>query len=353
MGLSQIEKAVIEKARSVGNSELSVALTDEHCAFLCAQIIRDLKLASKMKTKVPANLPELFASVPSDEQIWTGCDFWKLAEELFGIQKDAITYFSCLAALQKGRLKYEMILRKQPFPTAEQIGPRGLLQFGSMSAKGIATFLSWRKWLYDIDNRAAQETGYLFEPIIAHAIGGIPVSAKKSPIRRHSDPNKGRQVDCITKKRAYEIKMRITIAASGQGRWKEELDFPVDCRESGFIPVLVVFDSTDNPKMREIAKAFQAQKGEVYIGEDAWAHLEEAAGETMATFLEKYVHAPIDALLEELVDCGETSLTLRRTNQQVEVIVDDERLLIPRAPNAGLADDAVLEDDVDDETPGI
>jgi hypothetical protein len=30
------------------------------------------------------------------------------------------------------------------------------------------------EWLYDIDNRSAQETGYLFEPILAAAIGGIP-----------------------------------------------------------------------------------------------------------------------------------------------------------------------------------
>ena len=29
--------------------------------------------------------------------------------------------------------------------------------------------------------------------------------------------------------KAYEFKLRVTIAASGQGRWKEELDFPSDC----------------------------------------------------------------------------------------------------------------------------
>ncbi len=69
-----------------------------------------------------------------------------------------------------------------------------------------------------IDNRAAQETGYLFEPIIANAIGGVSLSAAKSPIRRYRDPDRYRQVDCIRDKLAYEIKMRVTIAASGKGR---------------------------------------------------------------------------------------------------------------------------------------
>ena len=44
--------------------------------------------------------------------------------------------------------------------------PRGLLQYGGMSPKTLAGFLLWRKWIFDIDNRAGQETGYLFEPII-------------------------------------------------------------------------------------------------------------------------------------------------------------------------------------------
>ena len=116
----------------------------------------------------------------------------------------------------------------------------------------------WRKWFYDTDNRAAQETGYLFEPILAAAIGGTPVSAARSPVRRSDDETKGRQVDCIKGKRAYEFKIRLTTAASGQGRWDRELAFPQDCASYDHIPVLVVLDDTTNPKLVELVHAFEA-----------------------------------------------------------------------------------------------
>src|SRR5207245_2002841 len=58
------------------------------------------------------------------------------------------------------------------------------------------------------------------------------ISAKKSPIKRTDNPKFGRQVDCLDGKHAYEFKMRVTIAASGQGRFKEELDFARDCNQS-------------------------------------------------------------------------------------------------------------------------
>jgi len=148
------------------------------------------------------------------------------------------------------------------------------LQFGSLSPNAVGALLFWRKWLYDIDNRAAQETGYLFEPIIAFAIGGAPVSAKQSPIKREGKASKGRQVDCIRDRRAYEFKMRVTIAASGQGRWGEELQFPKECRLANFVPVLVVLDATANPKLAELSRVFIAEGGEVYAGDDAWTHLE-------------------------------------------------------------------------------
>lgn len=58
----------------------------------------------------------------------------------------------------------------------------------------------------------------LFEPILAAALGGVPFPAKKSPVKRAEDPTKGRQVDCVVDRDAYEFKIRVTIAASGQGR---------------------------------------------------------------------------------------------------------------------------------------
>ena len=36
----------------------------------------------------------------------------------------------------------------------------------------------------------------------------------------------------------------------------------------------------------------------MYVGDDAWRHLDEAAGETMAVFLEKYVRVPIAEVLD-------------------------------------------------------
>ena len=179
--------------------------------------------------------------------------------------------------------------------------------------------------MFDIDNRAGQETGYLFEPIIAAAIGGVPAPARKSPVKRTRDAGKGRQVDCIRGNRAYEFKIRVTIAASGQGRWAEELEFPVDCNQSGFVPVLVVLDPTANPKLTELARAFEDNGGEVYVGRKAWQHLESTAGPTLGRFLVNYVHAPIAELLEELPAAEQMpELILNMTEDVLTVSVDGE-----------------------------
>jgi hypothetical protein len=228
-----------------------------------------------------------------------GVDAKGLFERLVANHPDIDTYFACLAALHKARLKYDRILQTQPLPTLEQVGPRGLLQYGQLNGADLAGFLFWRKWFFDIDNRAGQETGYLFEPIIAYALGGIPAPAKKSPVKRHNDPSKGRQVDCLLNTAAYEFKIRVTIAASGQGRWREELDFPKDCKHSGYTPILVCMDSTPNSKLDELVDAFKEFGGYVYIGQDAWKHLDEVAGQTMAHFIDHYVKKPIEEMLTQ------------------------------------------------------
>jgi hypothetical protein len=185
----------------------------------------------------------------------------------------------------------------------------------------LAALLFWRKWLYDIDNRAAQETGYLFHPIVARAIGGASYSASKSPIRRHNEPGRGREVDCIRDSQAYEIKIRLTIAASGQGRWPEELAFPLDCQQSGYRPVLIVLDATPNVKLGELVAAFQRHGGMAYLGAEAWRYLESLAGPAMAAFLEKYVRRPLENVLQtapvELPD-----ITFRMSADKFTVEVD-------------------------------
>jgi len=212
---------------------------------------------------------------------------------------DFKTYLRCLSELHKRRRKYAMILKAQPVPTMVQISPRALVEYGGMEIEALASWLTWRKFFYDLDNRSAQETGYLFEPILAAAIGGEPKGARSRVVTRTLDKSKGRQVDCwkvdvdTDIKYAYEFKLRVTIAASGQGRMGEEVQFAKDCLNSGAVPVLVVLDPTPNHRLSELKAAFEANGGHAYIGDEAWRHLEDEAGETMAEFIERYVRKPI------------------------------------------------------------
>lgn len=299
MGLTPTQRQIVAKARSLKGAPLDNAA----CSYLVAVIALDLGWYEDMGDlglTPQLAVPDFFAAGASGFRA-TDLDFYALFERLVELQPAAETYFACLAQLYSRRVKYESILQHQPLPTMDQVGPRALLQYGTLEPVALAAFLFWRKWMFDIDNRAGQETGYLFEPIIAAALGGTPAGARRSPIRRRSDPTKGRQVDCIReadgRKLAYEIKLRVTIAASGQGRFGEELEFPDDCKASGYVPILVVLDPTEADKLTTLRQRFDAADGKAYIGADAWAHLEEEAGDPMATFLDKYVRAPIERVL--------------------------------------------------------
>lgn len=81
-------------------------------------------------------------------------------------------YLKNLSELWRRRFKFYNILKTQPFPLTEQIGPRCLLEYGNCEDTLLFSWMSWRKFIYDIDNRSAQETGYLFEPILASCLGG-------------------------------------------------------------------------------------------------------------------------------------------------------------------------------------
>lgn len=351
MGLSNSDKASIEKARAGGNAGLALTLDDAACSYLVGVIASDLGLAGHFDEL--GELPGFFTSAHEPASLRIEQPFWPLVERLAELEGEAVTYFVCLAKLHKARVKYARILRAQPVPTMEQVGPRGLLQYGAMSPAALTAFLIWRKWVYDIDNRAAQETGYLFEPIIAHAVGGVPVSATASPVRRHDDPRKGRQVDCIRKHHAYEIKLRVTIAASGQGRWREELDFPLDCRKSGYTPVLVVFDATPNPKLEELTRVFVRNKGKAFVGAAAWEHLEAEAGPVMGRFLDRYVREPLDALLHEVPEGSLPSLLLELDESELRISVAGDTVKVRRAPRPELGNgEDTLPDDIDDSVAG-
>jgi hypothetical protein len=355
VGLTVTQKSIINKARSVGGSRQGVALDDEQCAYLVAVVATDLRMRGKLRLG-KLKLPPFFGTQSLESLRLPGMDFLQLFEQLVTLDQDAEAYFDCLASLHKARLKYERILQTQPVPTIDQVGPRGLLQYGCVGTKALTPFILWRKWLYDIDNRAAQETGYAFEPIIARALGGTPAPAKKSPVRRQSDPKKGRQVDCILGNRAHELKMRVTIAASGQGRWREELDFPSDCKASGFTPILVVLDPTPNPKLTELQARFLTEGGEAHVGADAWTYLRSLAGPTMSRFLDRYVHEPLQDVLADVPATPEelSELLLKMEREQFTASIGGESLVVRRTPRQEEASEPdAMPEDADQEVPGL
>lgn len=331
----------ISKSRLLGQGRaLSVFLEDCELAKLIGVIERDVQLAEGLSLlpddcQPQSSYYEIDASWFAEECYLA--DFVGLYLEAVDKIKDFETFFECLCELHKRRRKYEAILCTQPFPTMLQVAPRALLEFGIVSTPALASWLSWRKWFYDIDNRAAQETGYLFEPILASALGGTPYGAKASPVKRVSDKQKGRQVDCIVGRDAYEFKLRVTIAASGQGRFAEELDFARDCRESGFTPILLVLDPTPNHRLDDLIAEYKKYGGRTYIGDAAWQHLETEAGETMGAFIENYVRRPIseiDGFSQDLLDLtAKVDKELSQISLRLEKGEDSFVWSIPRQPS--------------------
>jgi hypothetical protein len=318
--------------------------------------------------------PELEAEHPGLwEQIDPGQDYYDIPESWFlkpvqlsqgqhaalfitGMQQieDFKTYLRCLSELHKRRRKYSLILQAQPMPTMVQVSPRALIEYGHVAPQELASWLTWRKFFYDLDNRAAQETGYLFEPILAAAIGGEPQGPRTLVVRRTGEPSKGRQVDCwkitpdgVSKPLAYEFKLRVTIAASGQGRFAEEISFAEDAKNSNATPVLLVLDPTMNPRLAELQAAYEARGGHAYLGEAAWQHLENEAGSTMARFIESYVRQPIKAISlfeQQRVEQGHEGLHLLPLNasysgDQLRLKLGSVERLVTRREDSSLTDD--------------
>ena len=148
------------------------------------------------------------------------------------------------------------------------------------------------------------------------------------------------------------MKVRVTIAASGQGRWAEELDFPVDCTNSGYRPVLVVLDPTPNPKLNELRQAFEKSGGLVFIGDGAWRHLDDEAGPTMARFLDTYVRRPINDLLQAVPD-ELPDITLGMSGRRFTVRIGAEMFAIERRPEAPEDEEAEIPADVEERMPGV
>lgn len=363
--LSAEESKLLTKVMTLGaGTSLPVVIPPSELAKLIGVIYRDTARLEQLEMAFPGmaakvvpphdyySLPDDWFTAPLQLEKFAHVELLRL-----GVQQipDFVTYLRCLAELHKRRRKYALILAAQPLPTLVQVSPRALIEYGRLDAEALASWLTWRKFFYDLDNRSAQETGYLFEPILAAAIGGEPKSARDKVVQRTADRSKGRQVDCWKirpdgQPLAYEFKLRVTIAASGQGRFGEELQFAEDCANSGALPVLVVLDPTPNHRLRDLQAAFEAKGGRAYIGDAAWAHLEAAAGGSLATFIERYVRTPISAISAFEVE-GDTGrlrllgLETRLVAGNVVFKIGAHERLITRAEDKALADDALMSDD--------
>lgn len=309
MPVSVTVKTLYNKARLLSGGSPEVKLNESELYALLLLICRDLKWSpSRMGLPAPASpvpdqnyyviAPAWFEShaiAPSPIELQESIECALAIETDFGM------YFSNLCSLHKRRLKFQKILSTQPKPTMDQVGTRGLLEYGTYPDRFLFNWLVWRKWVFDLDNRSGQETGYLFEPVLTRCLGGEAVDVKSSPVKRIGENGKpkkeGRQIDCYVEdeKLAYEFKIRLTIAASGQGRWEEELSFPRECIAAGIKPALIVLDPTSSNRFEQLSALFLELGGHVYVGEAAWSHIAERAGKTMASFVENYIKPALDA----------------------------------------------------------
>jgi hypothetical protein len=294
-------KSHFAKIRVLGQGGDRVSLSASEIAWLLCLTAKDLELpltSASMKTAKKDIPPFYTAGIPPAlPKTWETLTTDALLEEFHQLirrEPDARLYFSNLCEILKRRIKYQRILSAQPKPTMDQIGPRSLLEYGVVPTNLLGTWLMWRKWVFDVDNRSGQETGYLFEPVLASCMGGTTVGSRNSPVKRVNENGKktadGRQIDCLDAeaKIAYEFKLRVTIAASGQGRFAEELSFPVECKAAGLTPVLIVLDPTPSARLSELQKAFENNGGDVHV-DNAWDFIEQKAGKCMSTFIEKYL----------------------------------------------------------------
>src|SRR5437870_2311265 len=138
MALTKAQATIWQKAKALGAGEQAIVLTDEICSYLLARIVFDLEQQEKF-SDLPANVPVLFSNQPASELVLSDIDAQALYESIVAAIPDADTYFACLAALHKARLKYERILSTQPIPTLEQVGPRALLQYGKLSSRALVS----------------------------------------------------------------------------------------------------------------------------------------------------------------------------------------------------------------------
>lgn len=324
-------RSLYSKCKMHGTGEAQVVISDSELNALISIAIDDLGWPHNELGICRVNTPsDAYYEIPMvwfDDQSEADVQASNLIRTLkscFEKDNDFGLYIENLTALHRRRVKYRRILSSQPIPNMDQIGPRSLLEYGECESDLLANWMVWKKWIYDIDNRSAQETGYLFEPLLASCLGGEPVGSRNSPVKRldaNGHPtNKGRQIDCLvpSNNRTYELKLRVTIAASGQGRFGEELSFAEESQAAGFIPVLLVLDPTPSNRLTELSDKYLACGGAFYHGEEAWNHMEQEAGEVISVFIEKYIKPAIQGIEEVEIEYPK-SINLAWSDQEIEI----------------------------------
>jgi len=341
---SQFIKSLYAKCKMHGTGDAQVILEDRELYALILLAFQDLEWSILEQNVLSVSFPSgSYYEIPLNwfDGEWgskiTPQDVLGLLDAGKQRREDFILYIENLCALHRRRVKYGRILATQPIPTMDQVGPRTLLEYGLCEPTLLAHWVIWRKWIYDIDNRAAQETGYVFEPILATCLGGETIGAKNSPVKRIGEDGKpmpqGRQIDCYipTENLACEFKLRVTIAASGQGRFKEELSFPEECRAAGITPVLLVLDPTPSPRLAELSKKFLACNGRFYHGDEAWEYMQQLAGETISIFLNKYIR-PVMMAMERIKIDDQGEILFRWSEQGITVSQRNNSYTILRQP---------------------
>lgn len=307
--MSLLIKETFNKCKVLGTGSGKVVLSAGELGALLKMSLAQLGFGTSFPAFADIDLPSLdYYEIPLGffedcrDCKCSGAELLKIFDAAFKESEDFLLYFRNICSLHQRRRKYQWILSSQPRPTVEQVGHRSLLEYGLCDISLLKNWMIWRKWVFDIDNRSGQETGYLFEPILASCLGGQPVGSKASPIGRLNAEGKeakgARQIDCLLadEEIVYEFKIRVSIAASGQGRFAEELSWPVEAKSAGYHPILLVLDPTPSNRLTELTQAFQSTGGEVYTGEEAWKHIDERSGPVMSQFVERYIRPPIEAV---------------------------------------------------------
>jgi len=305
-------QVALQKARRLTSGVLHVNVSWAAIGGLALRVAtdRDYDVASEFGS---VEVPDFFAVVEEAQWEASKVDPQRAVAWLEAQDRHNAVYLELLVRLFARRLKYRLILSKQAFATSDQVGPRTLLEHGLLDHGALSSLVVWRKWMMDIDNRSGQETGYLYDAIVARALGGSSYGSRNSPIsrkpRRRGGKSPGRrQVDCVVEDGhafyAYEVKIRLTDAASRQGRLHEELTFPADCSYSDHVPRLMVFDPTQCDTLDQVTQAFIDAGGQVYLGPEAYDHIRVTAGPAQAEFLRRYVAEPLKHYEDTIPDFG-------------------------------------------------